>query len=265
MRLPSLTWDVDPVLLPGGARPLRWYVLFLAASLIGGFFLWRWQMRRRGHDELLAARALPYALVSVIVGARLGHCLFYDLERTLADPLFVFALWRGGLASHGAALGLVFGLWLYARRERLPLAEVFDSASFGCALGATLVRVGNLFNSEIVGRLTDQSWGVRFPRFDVHGVAPLRHPSQIYEALLGAAVLALLLWVQRRWPRHSEGLLGALFVTSYFAGRVVVERFKAHQTLAPDALLTMGQWLSIAPLAAGALWLVLIARRARAR
>ena len=246
------TWDVDPILLDG-PTPLRFYGLLMAAGLIGGFFLFRWQMLRAGHDEATASVFLAYALVAVIVGARLGHCLFYDRAVCFSPPWRVLLIWQGGLASHGALLGMLLATGLYARLHRLSLADVFDRLAFGSALATFCVRIGNFFNSEIVGRPTHAGWGVRFPRFD-RGlpVAPLRHPVQLYEAGLGLALLALFLLLDRRLgERRPRGLFAALFLTIYFGGRLGLEQFKAWQALPPSAGVTMGQILSVAPASRG--------------
>lgn len=263
-----VTWDLDPVLLHG-PTPLRYYGLIFALTAVGAFFLWRWQMRRAGHSDEVLAPFLAYGLVGAVVGARLVHCVFYDWERCVAQPWLVFAVWLGGLSSHGATAGLVLALALYARRHRLPLADAADRLSFGAALGATTVRIANFLNSEIVGRLTDGSWGVRFPRHDTGlplDQVPLRHPSQLYEAALGLLLLGLLLVVDRRLgEERPRGLLSALFLAIYFAGRFGLEQFKAYQALSPERWpLTMGQLLSLPPLAVGLVWLALLARR-RAR
>ncbi|MBW2733101.1 MAG: prolipoprotein diacylglyceryl transferase [Deltaproteobacteria bacterium] len=257
----DFTWDVAPVLLHG-PTPLRFYGLLMGLALIGGFFIWRWQVIRAGHAEETAAIFLAYGLVAVIVGARLGHCLFYDFGRCFGDVWTVFKVWRGGLASHGAAIGLVIALLIYVRRHKLPLVDTFDRLAISTAWGAMCVRIGNFFNSEIVGRPTGASWGVRFPRFDrVPALeAPLRHPVQLYEAGLALGVLMVLLIIDRKLGEaRPRGLLASLFFLLYFGGRLYVERFKAFQTLDPSSPLTMGQILSIAPAAlglAGLLWVV---------
>jgi phosphatidylglycerol---prolipoprotein diacylglyceryl transferase len=257
-----LTWDLDPVLL-AGSTPLRYYNLLLAASIVGGFFLWRWQLRRSGRSEALAARFLAYGLIGAIVGARLGHYLLYDLQRLIASPLSLLQLWQGGLASHGAAVGLALALLLFAQRNGLPFADVADRLTFGVALAAVLVRIGNFCNSEIVGRPTDGTWGVRFPRFDLVPLAqvPLRHPSQLYEAGLGLVLLVLLLLVDRHsGERRRRGLLSALLLVVYFGGRIVVERFKQPEGIAAGSALTLGQILSLPPLLLGVVWLVWVLR-----
>ncbi|MFH1137972.1 MAG: prolipoprotein diacylglyceryl transferase [Pseudomonadota bacterium] len=243
----QFTWNVDPVLVHfWGDVGIRYYGLVFSLVFIGGFFLFRWQVTRAGGPEDDAYAVILPGALAVIIGARLGHVIFYNLDRALADPWWVFQVWKGGLASHGATIGLLLGLGYYAWRQKQSYLEVLDRFTFSSALGATLVRVGNFFNSEIVGRLTDQTWGVRFPRFD--GVpAPLRHPSQIYEALMGVAVLGVLFLVDR-WSgreKRPRGVLAATFLTVYFMGRFCVEFFKEYQTLPSSSPLTMGQYLSI--------------------
>jgi phosphatidylglycerol---prolipoprotein diacylglyceryl transferase len=273
--LPKLTWDVDPVLahlpLPGGGDfGVRYYSLLFLIVLVGGYALFEWQVRRGGGTEKSAGDFVIYGLVGVFVGARLGHILFYDLDLARRDPIQVLATWNGGLASHGAALGMVLAMYLFTRKERVPFLEGFDRFAFSAALGATLVRLGNLYNSEIVGRVTDQTWGFRFPRYlrDAKlAVVPYRHPSQLYEMALGVGVIVALLVADRAWGKEqrSRGALISLAATVYFSGRFVVEFFKENETLARDATLTMGQWLSIPAALVGAfgLWWSL-KRRVRA-
>lgn len=261
----SWTWDVDPILAPG-PLPLRYYGLLAAIALVGGFLLFRWQMLRAGRDEVATTLVLPYTLVSVIAGARLGHCLVYDLPICFDPPYRVLMIWQGGLASHGALIGLVLALALYARSYQLPLIDVFDRAAFGAALAVLCVRVGNFFNSEIVGRVTERGWGVRFPRFDralPAAEVPLRHPVQLYEAALGLLILLSLLLLDRRLGEgRRRGLYASLFLLAYFGGRVLLERYKAYLVLDPaSSSLTMGQLLSLAPALIGAAGLVVILLR----
>lgn len=251
------TWDVDPVLYDGFVT-IRYYGLILGLVLVLGFFVWRWQMRRGGHDEELIGQFVIYGVLGVLVGSRLGHCIFYDMERCFNPPINVIKVWHGGLSSHGATIGLALALVIFARRKKLPVAEVTDRFSMCAAIGAILVRAANFVNSEIVGRKTDGSWGVRFPRYDRVPLdqVPLRHPSQLYEVGLGLVVLAILFFVDRHFKeRRRRGLLSALFLIFYFIGRFIVEFFKEYQTLRPNELLTMGQWLSVPGVAIGAYWL----------
>jgi prolipoprotein diacylglyceryl transferase len=220
--------------------------------LVGGYYLWRWQMLRGGHTEAQAEGFFLWGAIAVIGGSRLGQVLFYDPGRYLANPVEILYVWRGGLASHGATIGLVLVLVLYARHHRLSKLEIMDRFSMSAALGALMVRIGNFMNSEIVGRATDVPWAVKFPRCLYDRYLPLdqvpgRHPSQIYEVFLGFFVILSLYLCDRKLKEDRPlGLLASLFFLLYFSGRFIVEFFKEYQTLSPDGSpLTMGQYLSI--------------------
>lgn len=252
----QFVWDIDPVLIHlGSSVGIRYYGVLFALVFVGGYFFFRWQiLRAGGTEDDVAAILIPGALGTVI-GARLGHVIFYEPGRVWSDPWWLFQVWKGGLASHGALIGLALALWYYARRRRQPLLECTDRFAFSAALGALLVRLGNFFNSEIVGRVTHGSWGVRFPRWDqVPAVqAPLRHPSQLYEAALALFTLGLLYIVDRRagGEKRPRGLLSGLFLTVYFTGRFFLEFFKEYEAVPKDFPLTMGQMLSIPAAVAG--------------
>jgi len=250
----SFTWDVDPVLLQLGALTIRYYGVIFGMVFIGGHYILRWQIMRGGGTDDDARDFVVIGVVAVLVGSRLGHVIFYEPGRALRDPLWIFMIWKGGLASHGATIGLILGMFHYASRKGQTWLECSDRFSFAAALGATLVRAGNFVNSEIVGRVTDGTWGVRFPRYDHDAVqAPLRHPSQLYEVGLGLAVLGSLWVIDRAAGREERprGLLVASFCALYFTGRFFVEWFKEYQTLSQSFPLTMGQCLSIPAALAG--------------
>lgn len=226
---------------------LRWYSLLFVGVFLGGYALLNWQIQRGGGDEETAGDFIVYGVLGVLVGSRLGHVLFYDLEKALDDPLWVLQIWTGGLASHGATLGICFSMWLFTKRRGISVIEGYDRFAFSAALGATLVRLGNFLNSEILGRLTEnQDWGVRFTFLEGPN-APLRHPSQLYEVGLGLFVMLVLFITDRMAGREKRprGLLVSMFFLVYFSGRFVVENFKAYQALPEESLLTMGQILSL--------------------
>lgn len=256
------TWDVDPVLYDG-VLTIRYYGLILGLVLVLGFVVWRWQMRRGGHDEEIIGQFVVYGVLGVLVGSRLGHCIFYDFDRCFNPITNVFKVWQGGLASHGATIGLALALALFAWRKGVHVAETTDRFSMCAAIGAILVRVANFINSEIVGAETGGNWGVRFPRYDKVPLAevPLRHPSQLYEVALGLIVLGVLFFTDRYYgEKRRRGLLSSLFLITYFSGRFIVEFFKERQALGGDAVLSMGQWLSIPGLAIGGYWLFRVLR-----
>jgi phosphatidylglycerol:prolipoprotein diacylglycerol transferase len=256
----AFTWDVDPILVhfPGSWSGLpvdgiRYYSLLYVAVFLGGFKLLDWQLRRAGGDPEDAHDFVLYGVAAVLLGARLGHVAFYEWERFVQNPVWLLQIQRGGLSSHGATLGLLLAMYLYTRQRRQSFVEGCDRFAFSATLGAILIRVGNLFNSEIVGKPTEASFGVRFPRYDGYLDPPLRHPTQIYETLLGLGVFALL-WGADRWlgrERRPRGALISLFLAAYFSGRFLVEFWKEVPVREVVWGLDTGQWLSIAPALAG--------------
>ncbi len=256
------TWDIYPAFEVGGLV-VRWYSVIFALVLLVGWMLTVWQFLRGGREESAANWVVGLGIVGTFVGGRLGHLLFYEFERFVADPTLFFAFREGGVASHGATVGILLACIVFARGWKIPFAEVTDRLTPAACVGAAFVRLGNLFNSEVVGRATDQTWGVRFPYYDHSFVdAPYRHPSQVYEFVLGLVVFAIVMLVDRRLGEsRPRGLMTALFLGLYFPARFAVEFVKEYQALDPDALLTMGQWLSIAPALAGWVALVFVWRK----
>jgi phosphatidylglycerol:prolipoprotein diacylglycerol transferase len=227
---------------------IRYYSLLFVFVFLGGHALLKWQITRARGPAEDANDFIIYGVLGVLVGARLGHVLFYDLDKALADPAWVLKIWTGGLASHGAVLGLITAMWLFCKRRGIPFLEGADRFSFSAALGATLVRLGNLLNSEIVGKPTDGTWGFRFPLFDENvSPVPLRHPSQIYEITLGLFVLLCLYLIDRKLGREKRprGAMIASFFAIYFTGRFGIEFFKEYEGISPDSPLRMGQILSL--------------------
>ncbi len=264
--MPKFTWDLDPAIFHlGSFYELRYYSLIFVAVFLGGYQFLRWQIERGGGEEQDASDFFVYGVLAVLIGARLGHVVFYDYQKALEDPLWVLKIWTGGLSSHGAVAGLVVAMWLYTRRKGVTFLEGADRFSFSAALGACLVRIGNFFNSEIVGRPTDQTWGVRFPRYDHLVDAPYRHPSQVYEAVLGLVVL-LTLYLVDRWAgreKRPRGLLISTFFVVYFGGRMGIEFFKERQVEALEHVggPTMGQMLSAPLVLLGIVGVILALRK----
>jgi len=275
-------WDIDPNFfhLPDflGGRGIRYYGVLYAITLMGGFYIWQWQMRRGNYPQKQIDGFLTLAVVAIIGGARLGHCLFYEPERYLSDPIRILYFWEGGLASHGATIALIAALIWHARRNGMAIREVLDRFAICASFGATMVRIGNFMNSEIVGRISDGPLKVKFPRYEfLHlGTKPVpcdlpcaevqsslcgvingqcwsyanvawRHPSQLYEVFLGVTVFVVLFLLDRKFKEDRPlGMLGFAFIALYFTGRFVVEYFKEFQSLSADAsAFTMGQYLSI--------------------
>jgi phosphatidylglycerol:prolipoprotein diacylglycerol transferase len=257
-----MIWDIDPVLLRLGPLEIRYYGVFFATALLGGLYFWRAQMVRGGHSAEMAENPFIVAVVAVLVGARLGHVIFYEPQRFMADPVQILYVWKGGLASHGAITAIILTVLWFSRKHRMPFLEVGDRLSFGMIWGGIMVRLGNFMNSEIVGRATDSAWGVKFTRYDWRlplAQVPARHPSQLYEALMAAVILAVLFWADRvlGGERRPRGAITYLVLLLYFSGRFTVEFVKEYQTLeAADAMFTMGQYLSLPFMLVGLVGLV---------
>ena len=239
-----------------------------------GFIIWKKQALRGGISEEVADKYLLWGVVGVLAGARLGHCFFYEPERYLSDPITILYFWKGGLASHGATIGVIVSLILFARRNKLRVLETLDRFTMSSAVGAAAVRLGNFFNSEIVGRKTDVAWGVIFPIHDCHtrelcAAAVPRHPSQLYEFTFGLFVLLVLYLADRAAgkERRPLGMMTGIFLSLYFLGRFLVEFVKEYQVdrlIEKSSFLTMGQYLSILPFAVGVsilVWSLFISKK----
>ncbi|HVV71533.1 MAG TPA: prolipoprotein diacylglyceryl transferase, partial [Verrucomicrobiae bacterium] len=220
-----------------------------------------WQFRVEHKDQRSLDTLLIYMVVATIVGARLGHCLFYDPAYYLSHPLEILEIWKGGLASHGGVIAILIALWFYTRkRPDQPYLWLLDRLAVPTALGSAFIRLGNLFNSEIIGTPTHLPWAFVFERVDL---IP-RHPAQLYESLCYTLIFLVLLVLYNRLRADTpRGLLLGLFLTSIFLCRFLVEFVKQRQAAyEQNFLLSVGQLLSIPFVIAG---LVLLWRTYRCR
>ena len=258
MHLLSITWNFDPVAFTIFGLEVRYYgLMWVAAILIGARFFDNF-CRREGLPSKVSDSIFVYGTVATIVGARLGHCLFYDTMEYLRQPWTIVTGFRdGGLASHGAAIGLLIGLWLFSRKNRLPYVWSLDRIMIPVGIGGAAVRLGHLFNSEIFGVATDLPWGFEFLRSNkwLYEYAPAAvHPTQIYEALCYLATFGLLCWLYygRDLARRRPGLLFGVGLVGVFLTRFFIECIKTEQSaFEKGMLLDMGQWLSIPFILAG--------------
>ena len=258
--LASIYWNVDPIIhafgpwtvfgTEWGPITLRWYGLFFMLPFVVGTFVLNHIYRSERTSPQWVDVITIYMLVGTIVGARLGHMLFYDFDALMADPMVVFRIWQGGLASHGATIGILLACWLFARNNKFDYLWVLDRIVIVVALGGACIRTGNLMNSEIVGKPTNLPWAFIFPRDTEHliaGVAVPRHPTQLYEALFCVFLLLLLyaMWSRTR-ERTPRGQLFGLFVVLLFTQRFFGEFLKENQVAFEDGnLFNQGQLLSI--------------------
>ena len=187
MTLPiTVVWDFNPVFFSIGSFDIRYYGLMWVLAILGGMLFFDQVCKREGLPQKVSESIFVYGTLATILGARLGHCFFYEPGYFLAHPWAIITKFReGGMASHGAAVGLLIGLWLFSRKNKLPYIWSLDRIMLPVAIGGAIVRLGNLFNSEIVGAVTDVSWGFKFvrlyPNVPIASI-PVQPPPQLYEA-----------------------------------------------------------------------------------
>lgn len=281
-----ILWDVSPSILEFAGREIRWYgLLFALGLLVLGPWIEEKMWKREQLKPEWMSSLYSYVVIGTIVGARLGHVLFYDPAYYLANPLKIFAIWEGGLASHGGTLGIIIALWFYSKRvSKRSIWWVLDRIAVPTGLAAALIRLGNLMNSEIFGRPTDLPWAFSFVRSGEYrhlqllaesgaALSPEQqqllagqmgwHPTQIYEALAYLLVFAISMWLY--WYRDAakkyEGLIIGYLLISVFGFRLLVEGIKNVQEpweldLIATLGLNMGQLLSLPLVALGvyAVW-----------
>lgn len=247
-------WNADPTFFSLGPFTVRWYGLLFALAFILGYWIVGWMFRREHKPVEDLDRLLLYMMFGTVIGARLGHVLFYDPAYYFSRPMEILKIWEGGLASHGGAIGIFAALYLYARRRPdQPYLWLLDRVAVPTALGGVFIRLGNLFNSEILGVPTEAPWAFVFARVDM---VP-RHPAQLYESLAYGLIFMMLLAVYRhRGAATPRGFLLGLLLMLVFGARFIIEFVKASQAAYDVGMLSVGQWLSIPLVAAGAVLLM---------
>lgn len=266
----SIIWDVDPVLIHWGINGgIRWYGLLWALGIYLCYLVQVKLYKNEGCPDTWADNIFVWMTLGVIIGARIGHCWFYEWHLT-NDPIQIFAwtikyrnpyienplrlirIWEGGLSSHGGAIGLIIAAWLLNRKHfqkedpkrKTDMIWIFDRLVIGVCITATLIRLGNLMNSEIYGNPTTLPWGFVFVR---DGQTVACHPTQIYEMLYCIVAFAatwLMYWKGKCYERR--GLIFGTFLLIIFVTRFLLEFIKLDQeAFESNMFLNMGQWLSI--------------------
>ena len=259
-----ITWNPSLEVFSIGAFSMRWYSLMWLIGLALAYLMVRWLYKKQGIANEKFEPLFIYCFMGILVGARLGHCIFYQ-------PDYFLTSWKGviemllpikidatggwhmigyqGLASHGGTLGLIITLLLYVRRFKVPVWTVLDNIAIATGITACCIRIGNLMNSEIVGKITDESlpWAFWFVQNDGPQNIVLRHPGQLYEAIAYALLFGLMFWLYKKMPqRVGTGFYFGLCLAYIFTFRFFIEYFKEVQEAFEEGLpFDMGQILSI--------------------
>ncbi len=241
--LSYITWDVGPELFNIGPFSVRWYGLLFAMAFIVGFKIMQWMYKRENKHESDVEQLTVYMIVGTVIGARLGHCLFYNPEYYFANPLEILMVWKGGLASHGASIGILISLYVYTKKKKVSFLWQMDRVVVATALGGSFIRLGNLFNSEIIGKAADVPWAFIFTKVDN---VP-RHPTQLYESLGYLVIFLILFFIYKnKYKVLNDGFIFGLFLFLLFTFRIIVEFFKENQTGFEEGMaFNMGQLLSV--------------------
>lgn len=282
MILQSITWDVNPWLVQfGDSFGVRWYGLLFASGFLFGYLIFNRFFKKDGFTIEMLDQLTIYLALGTIIGARLGHCLFYDFNYYISNPIEILMVWKGGLASHGGAIGVLTALYLYSRKTKLSFLWLIDRITVVSALAAFFIRMGNLMNSEIYGRPTDLPWGFSFLRdrsrtnfFDSEtgeliGQHLPCHPTQLYEGLSYLLIFIALFWLIRKYgPKLKEGVIFSLFLITAFTARFLIEYVKYEQSdfevnMISSLHMNMGQILSLPFFFAGVLLLIWVWKKGK--
>ena len=262
MNLLAIHWNVNPAIFHIGGFELRWYSILFVSGFIIGWYIFKKFFRREGVPEKLLDPLLYTLLIATIVGARLGHCLFYQPDYYLTSWQGfweIFMPWKGGLASHGGAIALILAMWWYSahygKKYGFDFLWIMDRLVITVCFAGALIRLGNLFNSEIYGDVTTLPWGIVFER---NGETLPKHPTQLYEAISYTILGFGLMWAyNKKLEKLKRGEIFGIFLICLFGVRFLIEFIKEPQVEFETSMaLNMGQLLSIPFIVAGIALLV---------
>jgi len=222
--LAYIYWNIDPnVPLPFDFVTIQWYGVAWSLSIIGSFYIGKWILKSENLSEENLILILQYAFIGVAIGARLAHIFFYQREFYFENPVEMLKIWKGGLASHGGVVGAIGGLYAFTRFHReYSLLWLLDKTAIVCLIPAAVIRLGNLFNSELIGKQTDVPWAFVFERIDN---IP-RHPVVLYESIAYFILFYINVIIYRKYQSTKEGIFISLFFATTFTIRFFLEFFK---------------------------------------
>ena len=260
-------WNPDVIAFTLGPLAVRWYSLCWCMGLLSVFLLEHRLFKKQKISDEQFEPLFLYSFLGILIGARLGHCIFYEPEYFLSSPSHVVEMllpirflpdgdWRftgyTGLASHGGTLGFILALWMYSRRTKVAFLTVLDNIAIVTPICACAIRLGNLMNSEIIGKVTAVPWAFIFEQVDMHP----RHPGQLYEALAYACFFFIGWWFYRHHAeRVGSGFFFGLCILLIFTFRFFIEYTKEVQVDFENGMFfNMGQLLSVPFILLGAYW-----------
>ncbi len=238
--------NILPILIKLGPLTIRWYGLFFAIGLLLAYlFLWHIFKSEKLNLNHLDTVVL-YLFVGMFIGARLGHVFFYEPGYYLSNPIEILKVWKGGLASHGAAIGVLFAYLIWLKVYKIKFSQYIDYLILGFPIVSTFVRLANFFNSEIIGQPTNGQWGVVFQQL---GEDFPRHPTQLYESGLSLIIFIILFIIYKKYSKKLPTYFNLfLYIFLYFITRFIVEFWKERHIIPDSFPLSMGQILSILPI-----------------
>ena len=247
------THNLDPVLFDFGFLVVRWYSLAYILGILIGWWLGKKiilkKFKNLNFNILEFDNFITYIIISMLIGGRVGYVLFYNLEYYLLNPFNILKIWEGGMSFHGALLGIILGTYWFSKKKNIPAFLLLDIVACVAPIGIFFGRIANFINGELVGKTTDVSWGVIFPKIDDN----IRHPSQLYEAFLEGAVLFFIMNSILSKNKYRIGTCSYIFLIFYGVFRIISEFYRE-----PDLqvgylfdLISMGTMLSILMILAG--------------
>ncbi|MCG8582112.1 MAG: prolipoprotein diacylglyceryl transferase [Bacteroidales bacterium] len=249
--LNSINWNVNPEIFSVGAIHVRYYGLLFAMGFMLGYYIIEKMFKSEGIQQEWLDKLFMYVVIATIVGARLGHVIFYGWDHYSQHPGDIIKIWEGGLASHGGAIGILIALHYYSKKvTRKSMIWTLDRLVVPVALTAVFIRLGNLMNSEIYGHATDLPWGFIFEQ---RGETVAKHPTQLYEAfcyLITFVVTYFTYWKTK--AKEKQGLIFGIFLIGIFLSRFFIEFVKENQEAFEEGMtFNMGQLLSVPFVIAG--------------
>jgi prolipoprotein diacylglyceryl transferase len=262
MEMLFINWDVSPIIFYIGSFGIRWYSILFVVGFLTAYFILQKMFKKEGVDLDILDKFTVYMFVSLLVGLRLGHCLFYEPDYYLANPLEIIlpidlktGTFTGyqGLASHGGAIGILIGIYLFNRKTKINYIWILDRLVIVIPLVGACVRVGNLMNSEIYGVQTALPWGFVFLQ---NGETLPKHPTQLYEALSYIIIFAsLMIYYFKKNGKPRPGNVFGIFLIALFGIRFIIEFIKQDQVdFEGGMLFNMGQLLSVPFILAGVIF-----------